>query len=922
MPQLLSNDFMKDLPEITTSKYFEKKKRYHKDGLFSEYIFGLENNYTCHCGIYHGKSAEGTVCNEKCCNGLPITHSIKRRRQYAKIILPIPVLNKTFLLLLKKVFPNEKIVEAITKIMKSYKNIIYKKDGEYFLRELGENEDLDKFELEYYSLHEAAEIYLKETIEKYRLIDPENKQFKMIDDNKDKLFINEILVIPPDFRPISQINANTKSVDQINQYYNQLLVRKEIMAKIDMDITQHIKIYHNYYIQFQYIYNELYEYIIQKISKKEGLIRGNILGKRIDFSGRAVIAPSPNINLDECILPYKMVLELYKIKIAKYLYNSGKFKFLNQALLCVEECQFYNDPRLLDICKKIIGDDVCILNRQPSLHKLSFMAFKIKVDIVDVIYIHPMVCHGFNADFDGDAMAVYLPITPESQEEAKRQALSTKMLINPTNMQIITLPSQEMILGLYLLSVAKDGKYGQKCEFKNVEMTYGMALINKCFPKDYKVITEKITTKSISSIIYEIFNKHPDEIVEVLDKIKTTGFKYATLIGHTISLKGMTSNEKLKNEIYSKKTSQQQLKAITSNKVKKYLQENFIYTDMIESGARGSWDQARQLILTRGFVSNFKGTILPIPVKNCLVDGLTPTEFFLSSYGCRKGLLDIAIKTASSGYLFRKFLFACSNLMIDYENEDCGTTDLLGVYINDLKKAYSVKGRWYAPDPEKPTELELITDANLNNIINKRIFIRSPIFCKTKKLCKTCYGKLYEYLNNSRFVGSIAAQSLGESNTQMVLRTFHTSGVAITKNKDVTENETENKKMKQDDIVGALTLISQLVHKFDSSVTCDILVEQLHHIYSDGRFFMLIHFECLVAQLMWSARKKWRLLPNRDKVSYELNSIVAVPSLESWLMGLAFSNTKRELINGLLEPGLYSGGVIDKILCGVSYKDI
>jgi hypothetical protein len=170
-------------------------------------------------------------------------------------------------------------------------------------------------------------------------------------------------------------------------------------------------------------------------------------------------------------------------------------------------------------------------------------------------------------------------------------------------------------------------------------------------------------------------------------------------------------------------------------------------------------------------------------------------------------------------------------------------------------------------------------------------------------------------LNNSRFVGSIAAQSLGESNTQMVLRTFHTSGVAIAK-KDT------KKKMKQDDIVGALSLISQLVHKFKDDVTCDILVESLHSIYSDGRFFMLIHFECLVAQLMWYERTKWRLLPDRHEKPYKLHSIVAVPSMESWLMGLAFSNTKRELINGLLEPGLYSGGVIDKILCGVSYKDI
>jgi DNA-directed RNA polymerase subunit beta' len=517
-----------------------------------------------------------------------------------------------------------------------------------------------------------------------------------------------------------------------------------------------------------------------------------------------------------------------------------------------------------------------------------------------------------------------LPITKESQEEAKRQALSTKMLINPSNMKIITIPSQEMILGLYLLSTATKGKYGEKCIYKKEEMTYGMSIINKCFPNNYPIVNETINTKTISDIIYDIFNKYPNEIVQVLDKIKFTGFKYATLIGHTISLKGMNSNEKIKNEIYKKENKRDQLDEITSEKVKKYLQEHFVYTDMIESGARGSWDQARQLILTRGFVSNFNGNILPTPIKNCLIEGLTPKEFFLSSYGCRKGLLDIALKTASSGYLFRKFLFACSNLMLDYNNEDCGTTDLLGVYISDIKKAYSVKGRWYAPDVSKPSDLILITDNNLNDILNKKIFIRSPIFCKTKKLCKKCYGELYKYLNNSRFVGSIAAQSLGESNTQMVLRTFHTSGVAITKksNKEQIQNNRKNDKMKQEDIVGALSLISHLVHKFDIDLNCESLVEKLHHIYSDGRFFLLIHFECLVSQLMWYERKKWRLLENRQNIPYKFQSIVSVPSLESWLMGLAFSNTKRELINGLLEPGLYSGGVIDKILCGISYKNI
>jgi len=411
MPKLLSKSFVEDLPEITTSSYFEKKKRYHRDGLFSEHIFGLEKNYTCRCGIYHGKYAEGQVCNEKFCDGLTITNSMKRRRQYAKINLPIPLLNRTYLALAKKVLNvNKTVFDSIEKVMKSYKHIVYmNQDDEFVIREVKEDEDFNTFTFEYWQMHDAVEKILIREIDNALTIDPLNNDVKMLKDNfEDHLFKTEVIVIPPAMRPMSQINPNTNSVDQLNQYYYQLLVRKEIMLAGDVDVSQHLKIYQNYYNQFQFIIDAMHDYVIGNISKKEGLIRGNILGKRIDFSGRAVIAPSPDIELDECILPYKMILELYKIPIAKKLIATGKFKLIHHALECVENCQFYDNPILLNICEEVIGDDVCILNRQPSLHKLSMVAFKIKVDIVDVIYIHPLVCHGFNADFDGDSLLAHV----------------------------------------------------------------------------------------------------------------------------------------------------------------------------------------------------------------------------------------------------------------------------------------------------------------------------------------------------------------------------------------------------------------------------------------------------------------------------------------------------------------------------------
>jgi len=521
--------------------------------------------------------------------------------------------------------------------------------------------------------------------------------------------------------------------------------------------------------------------------------------------------------------------------------------------------------------------------------------------------------------FVQDSMAVYLPVTPESQEEAKTQALSTNCLLNPTDMKITTTPSQEMVLGLFMLSTITDGKFGEKVKYKNEEITAGMKIINECFPDDFQLINKPVTSDVIRQYIYDAFNKYNGKIRDILDNIKTVGFVYATVIGHTISLKGMLSQTKLRDEIYSLDKVTDQIKEINGPRVSKFLRENFQYTDMIESGARGSWDQARQLILSRGFISNFKGHILTTPIKNSFVDGLTPEEFFTSSFGCRKGLLDVAIKTSFSGYLFRKFAFACSNLMLDYDNDDCGTTDYLSIFIPDEKKAQSIIGRWITFSPDDHDSLFMVKPSNLKTLVNKKIFIRSVMYCKSEKVCKRCYGELYRHLNNSRFVGSIASQALGESNTQMVLQTFHKSGVASIDDDFINDSG----EMEQKDIVGALTLISKMVHKYEKNSNADQLVTDLFEIYSKDRFFMHVHFECLVAQLMWfDDGHKWRTLEDRENKPYQMKSIVNIPSLESWIMGISFSNTKRELINGLLRPGLYSGGVIDKIMCGVSYKNI
>ena len=312
---------------------------------------------------------------------------------------------------------------------------------------------------------------------------------------------------------------------------------------------------------------------------------------------------------------------------------------------------------------------------------------------------------------------------------------------------------------------------------------------------------------------------------------------------------------------------------------------------MVESGARGSWDQVKQIILTRGFISNFKGQILSIPIKHSLLEGLDQAEFFNSTYGCRKGLLDVALNTGASGYLSRKLIFACANLQIG-DLEDCGTTDLLEVHVKDEKKAKMLIHRYY----DNNGKLEKITSENCLTFSNKVIYIRSPIFCKSPKVCRTCYGDLYKVLN-SRFIGVIAAQSLGECNTQLVLRTFHTSGVAHVKEG---EQEVDDEAVRQMDIIGDLATASKLLHRFNNKSYIEI-VSDLFDVYNTNRSIHHVHFECVVSQLMWKGTRKWRLLENRQNISPEYHSVQKVPSYESWLLGLAFSRPKQHILKGILQ---------------------
>jgi DNA-directed RNA polymerase subunit beta' len=887
MPKILDyGTFCENLEEITSTKTIGKKK-FHPEGLFSEQIFGPVKNYTCQCGTYFGVSKSGGKCD--LCK-VDITNSDVRRTRFAKITLPMKVVNPLFYDLLVDL-GGKSFKSALDELMKHEKSVLFMDGDEHVVTVTPE------------SLPQGTQTWDKtNAIEKIvtdianKMADEGVEEWQMIKANLNNLFLDKIIVLPPDLRPTSKSAGNKQLMDKINRYYVQILAKKEAMRETTLNIATDKNIYYSYFKQLQAVVNELYDQILAKMAKKEGLIRGNILGKRIDFSGRAVISPDPTLNLDECVLPYLMVLEIFKLPVARKIIQLGKFKLLNKALDFVNMCIDTQSPVLFRVCEEIVKDEVCILNRQPSLHRLGMLGFKIKISLDQVIKIHPLVCNPFNADFDGDQMAVYIPVSDEAKKEVIEKMLITKNLSSPANETLTTIPSQDIILGIYFLTTD---------QFKDVD---GHKIFNDCLPEDFPKVTGPVDKKKLLLILNIIKDNYPEEKVrEVLDEIKKIGFKYSTLYGCTLSLEDFNERElrPMRDTIYREGSIRDQLVKVSSPEIINELKKVFKYSYMIESGARGTWDQVKQLILTRGFISNFDGEILPLPIKHNLVEGLDEQEFFYSTFGCRKGLLDVALNTGTSGYLSRKLIFTCANLQINSELDDCGTVDTLAVNVKNERKAAMLINRYALANDGK--SFYKITKENYRELVGKFIHIRSPILCTSPKICKTCYGDLHKTIN-SRFIGIIAAQTLGERATQLVLRTFHTSGSAIIKG---AEDNLYNQ-MRQQDIIGDLTTVASLLHKFKSKTYVDI-VDELFDAYSADIYH--VHFECVVAQLMWNNYKKWRLLKDRDKIIPNYYSVQSVPNQESWILAMAFSNPKRSILQGILYEGRYSG-VMDKILKG------
>ncbi|MCK5613837.1 hypothetical protein KAR91_68870, partial [Candidatus Pacearchaeota archaeon] len=737
---------------------------------------------------YHGISRSGGTCDD--C-GVDVVNSDERRRRFAKIVLPMPVINPIYYDLITSIGGKD-VKTAIDDLMKKEESVLYiQRDGEFEEFVVTNSDDVPDNIEETWERLEAIHELVRGITEPLAI--EEIHEWKILFDNIDNLFINEIIVLPPDLRPASKsVAKNNQVVDRINRFYVQILTKKETMRDTIIDVLRDKTLFYSYFKQIQKDVNELYTHIVEKLSKKEGLIRGNILGKRIDFSGRAVIIPDPTIQIEYCVLPYIMVLELFKLKIAKKLIEFERFRTLNEGIDFIDECIEYNIPVLFQLCEELVDGEVCLLNRQPSLHRLSMLGFRVQTSLDNVIKIHPLSCPPFNADFDGDQMAVYIPISEVSKQEVIDKFLISRNYTNPANGSLSTTPSQDIILGIYMLTAGKFEELNELVECKGKEVRKCTAMFNNCLPDDYPVVLDTVNAAVLIPVLNNIKDNYPHEITsQTLDAIKKLGFKYVTMFGATMSLQGaiVPGANELQAQIFEPEDVRDQLHNVSSVENTQFLKDTFKYSYMIESGARGSWDQARQIVLTRGFISNFRGQIIPQPIKSSFLNGLNQKEFFNSTYGSRKGLLDVALNTGTSGYLSRKLIFTCANLTLDMNNRDCGSTDYLDVYVADERKAKMMVGKYYY----EGGQLNLVTEGNYKTFIDQTLRVRSPIYCKTPGICCTCYGEL-NLLVNSRFIGVVAAQSLGETNTQLVLRTFHTSGVAVVRDSDGEGD------MKQDDI--------------------------------------------------------------------------------------------------------------------------
>ena len=897
-------------PETINYRTFKPEK----GGLFCERIFGPTRDWECSCGKYKRIKHKGIVC-DRC--GVEVTQSKVRRERMGHIDLAVPVSHIWFFKTqpsrignildlssseLERVLyyedyivtssgdtglPKKKLLseEEYQKALKEFGRRFKAGMGAEAIRELLRSEDLDALSLDLrLRMEKTSSKQTKKKLSKRLQI---VEGFRKSGSKPEWMVINVVPVIPPDLRPLVPLEGGRFATSDLNDLYRRVINRNNRLKAI-LELKTPEVIIRNEKRMLQEAVDALFDNgrhgrpivgagnrplksLSDMLKGKQGRFRQNLLGKRVDYSGRSVIVVGPELKLNQCGLPKKMALELFEPFIIRELKNRSLVHTIRSAKKMIEK----EMPEVWDILEQVTKGHPVLLNRAPTLHRLGIQAFEPVLIEGKAIRIHPLVCSAFNADFDGDQMAVHIPLSHEAQLEAKLLMLAPHNIFSPSSGKPIDTPTQDIALGCYYVTKEIAGAAAPRFTFSDtdelllaydsgaitihekvrvridgemIETTTGRVMFNEILPRDEEFrslirtksdegswfINRELNKKALAEVVMDCYRAVGKErTVEILDRMKDLGFREATRAGISISSDDMlipAEKEKLlaaANRRIQEVEKQYRSGSITPGERYNMILDIWTHTTdelsevlfsqlkapgldargvaaspnpifmMVDSGARGSRQQIRQLAGMRGLMAKPSGVIIEQPIRSNFREGLSVLEYFISTHGARKGLADTALKTADSGYLTRRLVDVAQDVIVI--EDDCGT--LNGISISAIHEGEDVVvslrerivGRTSLEDIVEPVSKEVVVKANepITEALAERIEtmgietlkIRSVLTCETTRgICAKCYG---HDLSNGRqvalgtAVGIIAAQSIGEPGTQLTMRTFHIGGTAV-----------------------------------------------------------------------------------------------------------------------------------------------
>ncbi|NJB70651.1 DNA-directed RNA polymerase subunit beta' [Saonia flava] len=904
-----------------------------RDGLFCERIFGPVKDYECACGKYKRIRYRGIVC-DRC--GVEVTEKKVRRDRVGHINLVVPVAhiwyfrslpNKIGYLLglpskkldmiiyyeryvviqpgiakgaegeeiQKMDFLTEEEYLTILESIPAENQYLEDTDPNKFIAKMGAECLIDllaridlnqlSYDLRHKANTETSKQRKTEALKRLQVVEALRESQENRENRPEWMIMKVIPVIPPELRPLVPLDGGRFATSDLNDLYRRVIIRNNRLKRL-VEIKAPEVILRNEKRMLQESVDSLFDNtrkasavktesnrplksLSDSLKGKQGRFRQNLLGKRVDYSARSVIVVGPELNLYECGLPKDMAAELYKPFVIRKLIERGIVKTVKSAKKIIDK----KEPVVWDILENVLKGHPVLLNRAPTLHRLGIQSFQPKLIEGKAIRLHPLACTAFNADFDGDQMAVHLPLGPEAILEAQLLMLASQNILNPANGSPITVPSQDMVLGLYYMTKERKSTpevpikgegltfysyeeveiafnegmvnlnagikvrtkdFNDEGELVNkiVETTVGRVLFNMVVPEQAGYINQVLNKKALRDIIGKILSvTNVPTTAAFLDQIKTMGYQFAFKGGLSFSLgdiiipqekhemiadangqvdgimanynMGLITNNERYNQVIDVWTSTNaQLTELSMKRIREDQQGfNSVYM-MLDSGARGSKEQIRQLTGMRGLMAKPKkstaggGEIIENPILSNFKEGLSILEYFISTHGARKGLADTALKTADAGYLTRRLVDVSQDVIINIE--DCET--LRGVTVEALKKNEEVVetlgerilGRISLHDVYNPLNEELLLTAGqeIMEADSKRIEdspiekleVRSALTCEAQKgICAKCYGRnlsTNKMVQRGEAVGVVAAQSIGEPGTQLTLRTFHVGGIA------------------------------------------------------------------------------------------------------------------------------------------------